>query len=79
MNVELSERENDTDKQQRVERIKGSRYNREYERCMTEDWFVPGERKYKRKENDGDIKMWERGGRKQVLDGRRKKKVQNVL
>jgi hypothetical protein len=35
MNVELSERNKDTDKQERRERIKESRYNREYERCMT--------------------------------------------
>jgi hypothetical protein len=35
MNVELSERDKDTDKQERGERIKESRYNREYERCMT--------------------------------------------
>jgi hypothetical protein len=30
MNVELSERKKDTDKQGRGERIKGSRYSREY-------------------------------------------------
>jgi hypothetical protein len=35
MSAELSER--DTDKQERRERIRESRYNREYERCMTED------------------------------------------
>jgi hypothetical protein len=35
MNVELSERDKDTDKQERRERIKESRYNRRYERCMT--------------------------------------------
>jgi hypothetical protein len=35
MNVEPSERDKDTDKQERRERIKESRYNREYERCMT--------------------------------------------
>jgi hypothetical protein len=37
MNVELSERVKDTDKQQRRERIKESRYNREYEKFMTEE------------------------------------------
>jgi hypothetical protein len=37
MNVDLSERDKDTDKQERRERIKKSRYNREYERCMTEE------------------------------------------
>jgi hypothetical protein len=36
MNVKLSERDKDT-KQERRERIKESRYNREYERCMTEE------------------------------------------
>jgi hypothetical protein len=33
----LSKRDKDTDKQERREIIKGSRYNREYERCMTEE------------------------------------------
>jgi hypothetical protein len=37
MNVELSERDKDTDKQETRERIKESRYNRKYERCMTEE------------------------------------------
>jgi hypothetical protein len=37
MNVELNERDKDTDKQERKERIKESRYNREYERCMPEE------------------------------------------
>jgi hypothetical protein len=37
MNVELSERNKDTDKQEGRERIKESRYNREYEKCMTEE------------------------------------------
>jgi hypothetical protein len=37
MNVELSERNKDRDKQERRERIKESRYNKEYERWMTEE------------------------------------------
>jgi hypothetical protein len=37
MCAELSERDRDTDKQKGRERISDSRYNREYERCMTED------------------------------------------
>jgi hypothetical protein len=37
MNVELSEGDKDTDKQERSERIKESRYNRKYERCVTEE------------------------------------------
>jgi hypothetical protein len=37
MNVELRERDKDIDKQERRERIKESRYNRKYERCMTEE------------------------------------------
>jgi hypothetical protein len=32
-----------------------------------------------REKGDGEIQMWEGGDRKQVLDGRRGKKVQNVL
>jgi hypothetical protein len=36
MNVELGERDKVVDNQERRERIKESRYNREYERCMTE-------------------------------------------
>jgi hypothetical protein len=36
---------------------------------------VPGERECKREKNDGEIQMWERKERKQVLDGRRGKKV----
>jgi hypothetical protein len=43
---------------------------------MTEE--VPGERKGKRKKNEGKIQMWQRGERKQVLDGRKGKQVQNV-
>jgi hypothetical protein len=37
MCAELSERDRDTDKQEGRERISESTYNREYERCMTED------------------------------------------
>jgi hypothetical protein len=37
MNVELSERDKDTDKQERRERIKESRFNRKYGKCMTEE------------------------------------------
>jgi hypothetical protein len=32
-----------------------------------------------REKNDGEILMWERGERKQILGGRRGKKMQNVL
>jgi hypothetical protein len=32
MNVELSERDRDSDKEERRERIKESKYNKEYER-----------------------------------------------
>ncbi|KAJ3635039.1 hypothetical protein MTP99_007976 [Tenebrio molitor] len=37
MCAELSDRDRDTDKQERRERIRESRYNREYERCVAED------------------------------------------
>jgi hypothetical protein len=61
----------DTDKQERRERIKEFGYNSEYERGNA---GVHGERKYKRKKNDGEIQMWKRAEKKQ-----RGKKVQNVL
>jgi hypothetical protein len=54
-NVQLSERDKDTDKQETRERIEESRYNREYERYMTEKY--PG-RENTRKKNDGEIQMW---------------------
>jgi hypothetical protein len=37
MCAELSERDRDTNKQERRERIRDSRYNRKYEKCMTDD------------------------------------------
>jgi hypothetical protein len=37
VDVEESERHKATDKQARKERIKESRFNKEYERCMTEE------------------------------------------
>jgi hypothetical protein len=37
MNVDLSERDKDTGKQEGRERIKESSYNREYEKCMAEE------------------------------------------
>jgi hypothetical protein len=43
MNVELSKRDEDTDKQERRER-----YNRKYERCMTEE--IPERECQKKKE-----------------------------
>jgi hypothetical protein len=78
MCAELSDRDRDTDKQERRERIRESRYNREYERRGKGCSGVPGEREGERKENDGEIQMWERGEREQVLDGRRRKNVQDV-
>jgi hypothetical protein len=53
----LSKRDKDTDKQERREIIKGSRYNRDYERCMTGNSGVPGGRDFKREKNDGEIQM----------------------
>jgi hypothetical protein len=55
MNVEVSEKDKDTNKQERRERIKESRYNREYDRRNS---GVPGERVCKRKKNDGEILMY---------------------
>jgi hypothetical protein len=36
-------------------------------------------REWKREKNNGEIQIWKRGERKQILDGRREEKVQNVL
>jgi hypothetical protein len=76
MNVELSERDKNTDKQERRERIQESRYNRKYERCLPEEilQYLGRESAKERK-----MMMWEREKRKQVVYGRRGKKVQNVL
>jgi hypothetical protein len=81
MSAELSERSKDTDKQERRERIKESRYNRKYERCMREE--IP---EYLGRERGKERKMMARfrcgnEGRKNryLLDGRRGKKVQDVL
>jgi hypothetical protein len=48
---------------------------------MTEEIpeYLRREGEYKGKKNDAEIQMLGRGGRKQVLDERRGKKVQNVL
>jgi hypothetical protein len=35
--MELSKRDKDSENQERRERIKERRYNRKYERCMTEE------------------------------------------
>jgi hypothetical protein len=56
MNVELSERDKDTEKQKRRERIKDSRYNKEYERCMTKE--IPEYLGRERKKNDDEIQIW---------------------
>jgi hypothetical protein len=55
MNIELSERDKDTDKQERRERMKESRYNRKYERCVTEE--IP---EYLWRENTKERKMMTR-------------------
>jgi hypothetical protein len=44
MNVELSERDKDTDKQERRERIKESRFNKKYDRGNS---GVPGDKETK--------------------------------
>jgi hypothetical protein len=76
MNVELNERDKNTDKQGRRERTKESRHNRKYERCMTEE--IP---EYLGRKSAKEKKVMARfrcrnEERKQVLDGRRGKKVQ---
>jgi hypothetical protein len=73
INVELSGREKDTDGQARKRRESKNQGTTGSMRG------VPGERESKRKKTDSEIQMWERGERKQVLDGRGGRKVQNVL
>jgi hypothetical protein len=51
MNVELSERNKDTNKQERKDRIKESRYNKEYE---IGNFRVPTKREYKREREERD-------------------------
>jgi hypothetical protein len=55
MCAELSERDRDTDKQERRERIRESRYNKEYERCVADDVPVYLGKEKRRKEIDGEI------------------------
>jgi hypothetical protein len=70
MNAELSERDRDTDKQERRERIKESRYNREYERCMTEEirstW---GEKSARGRKTMARFKCEQRAKRKERKEG----------
>jgi hypothetical protein len=50
MNVELSERDKDTDKKEKRDRIKESRYNKEYDRYMTEEFRITWEERVQEKE-----------------------------
>jgi hypothetical protein len=79
MNVELSERDKYTDKQERREESK----NPDTTGNMRGVWQkIPkhlGERECKIKKMVARFRCEERGERKHVLDGRRGKKVQNVL
>jgi hypothetical protein len=63
LNIELSEKYKDTDKQERKERIKESRYDK-YERCMTEE--IP-------------VYLGRESARERKIMARRGKKVQNLL
>jgi hypothetical protein len=69
-NVDLCERDKDTDKKEKKERIKDSRYNRAYERCMTEE--IP---EYLWRESARETKMMARRREKIEMDGRRGKNV----
>jgi hypothetical protein len=66
------ERDKQTDKQERKERIREFRYNREYERCMIEE--IP---EYLRRESARERKMarFRCGNEGEVLAGRRGKRV----
>jgi hypothetical protein len=74
MNVELSERDRDSDKQEKGRESRSQSTTRSM-RGDRGNSGVPGERECKREKNDGEIQMWERKERKQVLGGRRGKKV----
>jgi hypothetical protein len=76
MNIELSEKDKDTDKQERRERIKESRYNRNYSRGNS---GVPVEKSAKEIKMMARLRCGNEEREKKVLDGRRGKKVQNVL
>jgi hypothetical protein len=75
MNVELSERDRGLDKQERRERESKSQSTTRSMRGDRGNSGIPGERECKREKNDGEIQMWERKEGKQVLNGRRGKKV----
>jgi hypothetical protein len=74
MNVELSERDKDTDKQERRERIKESKSNRKYKRCMTEEILEYLERESARERKmmarfrcgneERENRFWKRNGEK---------------
>ncbi|KAH0821584.1 hypothetical protein GEV33_001207 [Tenebrio molitor] len=51
MNVELSERNKDTNKQERKDRIKESKYNKEYEKG---NFRVPTKREYRSEREERD-------------------------
>jgi hypothetical protein len=76
MNVELSERDKDTDKQVKRDKIKESRYNRKYERCMTKK-ILWGETARERKM----MGRFRRGNEERETDfvWKEKKKVENLL
>jgi hypothetical protein len=90
-NVELREREKDTNKQDRRQRIKESRYNREYERCMTEEISEYLGREYKRDKRKGDERrcrmcyeeretiehMWNRCSKMRERDGKHRGEILN--
>jgi hypothetical protein len=79
MNEELSERDRDTDKQERRERIKESRFNRKYWKCMTEEIpeYLPREKECKRNKNDGEFRCVneERENRYWMEEEERRRKI----
>jgi chromosome condensin MukBEF MukE localization factor len=71
MSIELSERYKDRDEEERREKIKESRYNREYEMCMTE---------YMGRDSARERKMMARfRSGNEERENRYWRKVQNVL
>jgi hypothetical protein len=75
MNVELSKRDKDTANKKEGRELKNQDTTGSIRRVRQRKFRSTWERE----KNNGEIQRWEPEERKQVLDGRRGKKVQNVL
>ncbi|KAJ3636810.1 hypothetical protein MTP99_000320 [Tenebrio molitor] len=69
MTSEVYKRDKDTDNQERRERIKESN-SMKHDRGNSRG---PGERECKKEKHDGEIQMWQRGERKQWMEGKERR------